>query len=660
MSAYGDDQIGRVLGARYRLVTPVGSGASATVYQADDVQLRRTVAVKLLHPTLAADPTFLKRFRAEAQAAAGLSHPNVMAVFDWGEDNGTPYLVLEYLAGGSLRAMLDLGRLLSPSQTLVIGLEAARGLDYAHKRGVVHRDIKPANLLFGEDGRLRIADFGLARAISEASWTEPDGVMLGTARYASPEQATGQPLDGRSDVYSLALSMVEAVTGSVPFAAETTVATLMARLGKLLPVSADLGPLAPVLERSGRPDPEERYDAAEMGRALLVTAERLPRPAPLPLVVTRAPQRPDETALGVPVLPKPSAPARGPASAPMVTPALPAVVSEVEGAEPALSLPSNSVDDSAAIAALNLGKTKRRRLGRGALWGMLLALVALVGGGAFWAINVNKVKSYAVPSLLLLPEGEARNSLSPFGFSVQTKTEKSDTTPTAGVVIAQDPAEGTILKKGDPIYLTLSDGPKLAKLPDITKLPSEDAKKLLETEKLVYKEAPRVFDEDAQINTVMSWTVAGQTLPVGSEVAKDTVVEAVVSDGPKPRQVPEIRSLTWEQAKAAVEAVGLKAVRLEDIFSEKWAAGIVANIDPEIESELPRGGEVKIKISKGPDLVTVPRIYADSLTKAVEVLKEAGLEQGTIEGPIDRIVVDTNPKEGTKVKRGTPVDIKLA
>jgi eukaryotic-like serine/threonine-protein kinase len=663
MSAYGDDQIGRVLGARYRLVTPVGSGASATVYQADDVQLRRTVAVKLLHPTLAADPTFLKRFRAEAQAAAGLSHPNVMAVFDWGEDNGTPYLVLEYLAGGSLRAMLDLGRLLSPSQTLVIGLEAARGLDYAHKRGVVHRDIKPANLLFGEDGRLRIADFGLARAISEASWTEPDGVMLGTARYASPEQATGQPLDGRSDVYSLALSMVEAVTGSVPFAAETTVATLMARLGKLLPVSADLGPLAPVLERSGRPDPEERYDAAEMGRALLSTAERLPRPVPLPLVVTRPPQRQDETALGVPVLPKPSGPARGPATAPMITPAAPVdpvVAPQEEGAEPALSLPSNSVDDSAAIAALNLGKAKKRRLGRGALWGMVLALLALVGGGAFWAINVNKVKSYAVPSLLLLPEGEARNTVSPFGFSVQIKTEKSDDTPTPGVVLAQDPPQGTFLKKGDSIYLTLSDGPKLAKLPDITKLPFEDAKKLLETEKLVYKEASRVFDEDAPINTVMSWSVAGQTLPVGSEVAKGTVVEAVVSDGPKARQVPEIRSMNWEDAKAAVEAAGLKPVRQEDIFSDKWAAGIVAAIDPGVERELPRGGEVKIAISKGPDLVTVPRIYADSLTKAVEVLKEAGLEQGTIEGPIDRIVVDTNPKEGTKVKRGTPVDIKLA
>ena len=189
MSVHGDEQIGRVLGGRYRLVAAVGTGASATVYQADDVQLRRRVAVKVLHPYLAEDRGFLRRFQAEAQAAAALSHPNIMAVFDWGADEHIPYLVLEYLGGGSLRAMLDRGRLLSPSQALLVGLETSRGLDYAHRRGVVHRDIKPANLLFGEDRRLRIADFGLARAIAEAAWTEPSGVLLGTARYASPEQA---------------------------------------------------------------------------------------------------------------------------------------------------------------------------------------------------------------------------------------------------------------------------------------------------------------------------------------------------------------------------------------------------------------------------------------------------------------------------------------
>jgi eukaryotic-like serine/threonine-protein kinase len=678
MSAYGVDQIGRVLGARYRLLTPVGSGASATVYQADDVQLKRTVAVKLLHPTLASDITFLKRFRAEAQSAAGLSHPNVMAVFDWGEDNGTPYLVSEYLAGGSLRAMLDVGRKLSPSQALVVGLEAARGLDYAHKRGVVHRDIKPANLLFGDDGRLRIADFGLARAISEASWTEPDGVMLGTARYASPEQATGQPLDGRSDVYSLALSLVECVTGQVPFAAETTVATLMARLGKLLPVSADLGPLAPVLERAGRPDRDERYDSAELGRALLAAAERLPRPTSLPLILMAGPKRHDETVLGVPVLPSvaPEVSSLGEPTAASnlaigaTPPPPPPPIGNESGPEGAAGEPaaepgsvgiSNPLgDDRDAIAALNLETPRKRRLGRGVLWAILFALLAgAVGGVAVLVKSSNKVKTFPMPSVIGLSADAAANNLSSFELDVTTKKEKSDASPAVGTVINQEPQQGFILRKGEPVVLTISDGPTFSKLPDITKLPTGEAKALLESQKLVFNVASKVFDEDKPADTVMSWSVEGKPMAVLSEVPKGTQIDAIVSQGPKPRQVPEIRSMTWEQAKAAIEAVQLKAVRQEDIFNDKWAVGIVAHIEPGIESELPRGSEVKINISKGPDVVVVPNIYADSLEKAVEKLKEAGLEQGTIDGPIDRRVIASDPAPNATVRRGTVVKIRL-
>src|SRR5262245_4837810 len=268
------DQIGRVLGGRYRLLSPRGSGASAQVYLAEDVRLRRRVAVKVLHPGLADDESFLRRFRAEAQATAALSHPHLLAVFDWSDDE-VPYLVTEYLGGGSLRSMLDRGHRLSPAQALVLGLEAARALDYAHRQGFVHRDIKPANLLFGEDARLRIADFGLARAIAEAGWTEPAGAVLGTARYASPEQARGESVDGRSDVYSLALVLTEAVTGQVPFSTDTTIGTLMARLDRDMEVPDSLGPLAPPVRQAGRRDPEQRLDAAALGQGLVTAATQL-------------------------------------------------------------------------------------------------------------------------------------------------------------------------------------------------------------------------------------------------------------------------------------------------------------------------------------------------------------------------------------------------
>jgi beta-lactam-binding protein with PASTA domain/tRNA A-37 threonylcarbamoyl transferase component Bud32 len=275
-------EIGRVLGGRYRLVAPIGMGASAQVYLADDVRLRRRVALKMLHDALAGDAEFIRRFRAEARAAAALSHPNVMAVFDWGDDDAA-FIVTEYLSGGSLRALLDTGGSLTPSQALMVGLEAARALDYAHRRGFVHRDIKPANLLFGEEQRLRIADFGLARALAEAAWTEPQGAVLGTARYSSPEQAKGEKLTGKADVYSLALVLVEAVTGEVPFVADTTLGTLMARIDKAIPVPESLGALRPVLLRAGHPDPEQRIDARALAAGLLRAAKALSKPAPLAL-----------------------------------------------------------------------------------------------------------------------------------------------------------------------------------------------------------------------------------------------------------------------------------------------------------------------------------------------------------------------------------------
>src|SRR4051812_9025335 len=277
------DLTGRVLAGRYRLLAPIGAGASGRVYVADDVRLKRRVGVKVLHLALAEDAGFLRRFRAEAQVAASLNHPNVMAVYDWGDDE-VPFMVLELLTGGSLRGLLDAGARLSPSQAAHIGRQVSSALEYAHARGVVHRDIKPANLLFDEHGIVRVADFGLARALAEASWTEPAGTVVGTARYAAPEQATGAPLDGRADLYSLAVVLIEAVTGTVPAVADTAIGTLAARTHTPLVAPLALGRLGPVVERAGRPEPAERYpDAATMRAALADAAPALPPPQPLPL-----------------------------------------------------------------------------------------------------------------------------------------------------------------------------------------------------------------------------------------------------------------------------------------------------------------------------------------------------------------------------------------
>src|SRR5215475_589161 len=264
---------GRVLSGRYLLHNAIGSGASGRVYVADDQRLRRRVAVKVLHSALADDAAFLRRFRAEAQLAASLRHANIVTVYDWGEDD-VPFMVLELLEGGSLRSMLDRGTLLTVAQAARVGRDVASALEYAHARGVMHRDIKPANLLFDEHGIVRVADFGLARALAEASWTEPSGAVFGTARYASPEQAMGVQLDARSDLYSLSLVLIEAVTGTIPFSADTTIGMLTARTQRAITAPAELGALAPVVERAGRIDPDERYpDAATMRAALVDVGE---------------------------------------------------------------------------------------------------------------------------------------------------------------------------------------------------------------------------------------------------------------------------------------------------------------------------------------------------------------------------------------------------
>ncbi|MCU1344886.1 MAG: protein kinase family protein with domain [Acidimicrobiia bacterium] len=672
MSAFGTEQVGRVLGGRYRIVAPIGTGASATVFQADDVQLRRRVAIKVLHPSLAEDPAFLRRFRAEAQAVAGLSHPNILAVFDWGEDGGTPYLVTEYLGGGSLRSMLDVGRRLSPSQALVVGLDTSRGLDYAHKRGLVHRDIKPANLLFGDDGRLRIADFGLARALAEAAWTEPAGVVLGTARYASPEQARGLTVDGKTDVYSLTLVLVEAVTGQVPFAGDTTVATLMARLDKLMPVSADLGPLASVLERAGRPDAAERYDSAELGRALVLTAERLPRPEPLPLVPTAAgswvepfgPSRSSDgvTAMLPTVASGPIAPA-GPRASDLAAsgePGEPGEPTELGLDSAALSVPAvappvapNAAagDPPPPAASSPTSSSGRPHRGR---WLLAVAAVLLlaIGGVVVWVVRDRIPPKYPVPSVIGRTEAQARDQVLPFKFKIAVETRRVDGTQ-PGQVIGQNPPESASLAKGGTLTLVVSEGPTLAAVPDVSNQTDGKAKGTLEAAGFVV-DPVSVFanSETVPAHVVIDWTHKGETLPKG------TSVKLTISNGPTPRQMPPVAGLTFDQAVAALKAVNLVPKRT-DRFSDTVPTGTVIGADVKAGDKLPRDSVVTLVVSKGQDLVTVPNVAGMPADPALKALAAAGLASGGISGLAGKPVVATNPPIGSAVKRGSPVDIIL-
>lgn len=279
---------GRLIADRYQIDTVVSSGASTIITEAIDVESDRPVTVKIVRPELAFASSFRTAFAERVLVAKSLAHPNIAAVLDSGEvdidGDTTLFWVVEYLGGGSLRDIFDRGRLLEPSQALVVGLEACRALDAAHERGVIHTEVTPSKLVFGTDGRLRIVDFAMAELMGAEAWREPATVATHVARYASPEQALSLDVDAKTDVYALSLCLLEAVTGRVPFAGDSTVSTLAGRVGKLMPVTADMGSLASVLERGGRPDPEDRWTAAEFGAALVRAAGKLPRPQPIPVL----------------------------------------------------------------------------------------------------------------------------------------------------------------------------------------------------------------------------------------------------------------------------------------------------------------------------------------------------------------------------------------
>jgi serine/threonine-protein kinase len=614
------DQIGRVLGGRYRLIAPIGAGASAQVYLADDVRLRRRVAVKVLHAGLAEDESFLRRFRAEAQAAAALSHPNIVAVFDWGEDE-LPFIVTEYLGGGSLRAMLDSGERLTSSQALMVGLEATRALEHAHRRGFVHRDIKPANLLFGEEGRLRIADFGLARALAEAAWTEPAGAMLGTARYASPEQAKGEKVDGKGDVYSLGLVLTEAVTGVVPFTADTTIATLMARIDRQVEVPAELGPLRRPLERAGRPDPADRPDAGELAVSLMAAAEELDRPEPLPLAG-----------------------------------AVPLDDAPVDVSQDATQLVATGdgtalfdVDTIPADGASLAGGGRRR-------WPVvaLTILLALVlGGAAAYAVVQARVPSHTVPDIVGRQKADALNQLSGLGFKIEEKEDRKDGSA-PGEVLHTDPIAGKSLKEGRTLTLFVSLGNKLTPVPnDLVGKPEADARAALEAAGLVAEVKPEPSE------TVAAGTVLAVPAGLPGQLPKGDKVILTISSGPAPRIVPEgLAGLTYDQAATKLAEVQLGAKKT-DAFSDDVPAGTVIGTKPAAGEPAARDSAVEIVVSKGPDVVVVPNVNGKSYDEAIAAIEGAGLVVDQVFGQAKGRPFATDPPAGSTVKRGSKVNIFL-
>ncbi len=634
------DQVGRVVGGRYRLLAPVGTGASADVYVADDVTLRRRVAVKILRDALAGDEGFLRRFRAEARAVASMRHPGIVTVYDWGEEDGGAFLVLEYLGGGSLRDLLDRGPLLTTSQAARVGLEAARGLDYAHRRGFVHRDIKPANLLFDDEGRLAIADFGIARALAEATWTEPAGAVVGTVRYASPEQARGHSLDGRADVYALTLALVEAVTGTVPFAADTTLATLMARLDRPIPAAAELGPLGRVVEQAGSVESSDRVDAAGLVRALEAAVADLPPPDPLPIVaalqlpVPRHELDPTTTfapagGTGPPPAPPPGGGTRPPRG----------------GAAPTTPDPAAASPRADEPAAATSPRRRRRR------WRLPLAVVVLAAavGAGVWFGRPLLTPTYAVPSLQGLTVADATAHARPH-FTVAVHEERV-TGATRGAVLGQHPAPA-VKRRGGTITVDVSIGNELEAVPNLAGARLSTATDTLSAAGLALHAAAPQFSTTVPAGAVIDWSPKGQA-------AVGDVITVVPSEGPEFVTMPDLVSVptTTDQATTQLAALGFPATAIttQQDFSDTVPKGDVIATAPAAGQQADRAATVTLDVSKGPDLVAVPDVRGKSIGAAEAALHQAGFTAQTYGPPGASIVVDQRPPPGTPTKRGSAV-----
>jgi beta-lactam-binding protein with PASTA domain/tRNA A-37 threonylcarbamoyl transferase component Bud32 len=643
------DSIGRVLSGRYRIESALGSGASAHVYAAWDVTLQRRVAVKVLHPGLAGDTAFLRRFRSEAQSAAALAHPHVLAVFDWGEDDSGPFLILEFLGGGSLRDMLDDGRRLSISQAVSIGIQAADGLAYAHGRGFVHRDVKPANLLFDTEARLRVADFGLARAFAEAALTEPVGATVGTARYAAPEQALGNPVDGRADVYALALVLYEAVTGVVPFTADTTFSTLMARVGSALPGHDALGPLADVLDAAATPDPDERLDAAGLAGRLRALATTLPAPDPLPLaLISRAPRRVDALE---------EVAARDMTQhAPVVSPppyAAPTGRGQRGGDG------ADVLDLAAAVGVADAGaagpsSARAQRTGRRWPWVMatIVLVVALaVAGGAFAAIQTKVfTPSHAVVPVTGLTVPAATARLHAQHLSIRVVGQRSSTTVPAGVIVRMIPGAGTSMKEGSTVGVVVSSGPPPVPVPSLAGVTGDCAAVTSVLGAAGLKtNCGHQNSTSVTLGTVIDWNPKGQAI-LGSTVT------VVVSSGPPIETIPALTGSTCAGATTTLQALGLQ-ITCTNQYSDTVPNGQVIDWNP--KGTAPQGATVTVLISQGPAPVAVPDVTGDRLSAALAALQNAGLAVGNISGPGSGRVTATSPAAGTSVSKGTSVNLTM-
>ena len=546
-----------VLGGRYRLESRLGAGGMAEVYRGFDPVLNRTVAIKTLLPQFARDEAFVARFRREAQAAARLNHPNIVAAYDTGEDDGTQYIVMEFVEGRTLAEFLSTGRRPTPVQSSEIAQKIAGALAAAHAQGVIHRDIKPGNIMVTRDGTVKVMDFGIARLTTGVETAPQTSAVLGTATYLSPEQAQGGPVDARTDIYSLGTVLYELVAGRPPFTGESPVAIAYKQVNETPVPPSSLNPDVPVrldavIMKAMSKNPANRYQTAEEFAADLDRVVKGQEVEATPLLAgmgdaTQVISRPSQTSVLPPVADEPKS---------------------------------------------------GRKVWLGVLIGILI--VAVLGGGGYLLVNSltgddGGTVLVEVPDVTTQPYETAKGQLEDLGFVVERKYREIDPADTApGTVVDQDPAGGEQLEQGGTVTLFVAREPAAIAVPDLSGMTLGQAKTALQGAGLDLGSAKQGPSNDYEAGLIFQ-----QDPAAGDAAPKGTLVDVVVSTGPEMVAVPDVSTgcLSIGGARNALSAVGLVLELSPDTAPANPACPNLSRIvaqDPQTGTQVQFGSTVTV------------------------------------------------------------------
>jgi serine/threonine-protein kinase len=618
---------GTLFAGRYRLERKLGTGGMADVWLAGDQELGRRVAVKILHGRYASDEQFVERFRREATHAAGLSHPNIVSIFDRGEADGSYYIVMEYVEGRTLKELLVTRGPCPVPVAISYTRQIVAALRYAHRNGIIHRDIKPHNVIVDHEGRVKVTDFGIARA-GTSQMTEA-GSIIGTAQYLSPEQARGAPVEESSDLYSTGVVLYELLTGKTPFNGETAVEIAMKHLSQAPQPPSDLRPEIPrdldlVVLRALAKEPADRYrTASELDRDLELVA------------------RGEEVG-------------RETAEAATIVLAGGGAVAETTAATQVRRTQRYGGDER--YRAYGAPPPRGRRW-----WPWLLAVgaaLALVVAGYFvWEYvqdQLEESQPVAVGEYQGLREAQAVNLVREAELEPRVRRVPNAETD-RGVVFDQSPEPGTKLAKGQIVELLVSTGPPVVKVPDVRGLRLAEAIETLAGAEL--DADPRDVNSEEPPGTVTA-----QDPAPNEEVVAGTSVRINVSQGPKEIAVPSVTGLLYDTASAQLQAAGF-AIARRDVDSD-LDRELVVTQDPSGNTTAPKGSTVTLSVSRGPQLETVPDVTGLDIDTARTTLLAGGfqvsvLRQDTDDFTLDNIVITQNPLGNTEQEPGTRITLTV-